>query len=592
MKTERSLRLAEGLVFAGLAAWLAAAAALVQVEYYDGLDAVANARLFLGQSDHYVVSRGPLLSLLLVPAQWLAQRLALPPLDFAVHHAAMALLHLGYALAAYAAIAGVFGRTRAGLLAFVAAVPCFLFFSYAPFLSHDLIPGAALLGMLFAAERYRRDPSFVSWAALVVLGAAAVLVKHTYALFWVMILVSHAVVCFGPGARRGERGDGASPAAFFRLFAGAVASAAIFWLGLAFVLGFTWPDEAAWLRPLRQIQHMAGQYDAGQYETFPWWLYLRNLPAYGVATMVAIVPGLYLSWRGSRLQRSFVVAWLVAIAAMHVLAAREVRYLAFLAPLSALLIVPAFQWAGRRRPALAVLVLLLGFDLWRVVPEAARIRDPFYTSGVTQRLLEPLVEGGPGPILINWKLRSFRPQGRVPMPGDRYHRVFHVGPHHLGIFYGYGPDDFRQISAPDRVALSVWPEGTLLVFSSGLIVNSRESGAPAAALSQSVSRIESIALRPTAFGYETGDGQRITLEPEASGDYALRGEGLGDRLRRYGLVRLTSGADAPEYGLLRVGPARVMVLGLREAPPADAPLAIRGFAIQSVQAPPSARSGS
>ena len=65
----RHLTLWERLFFLLLGGWLLAAAAVVDIEYYDGLDSVANARFYTGQSPEYVATRGPLMGLLLIPAE-------------------------------------------------------------------------------------------------------------------------------------------------------------------------------------------------------------------------------------------------------------------------------------------------------------------------------------------------------------------------------------------------------------------------------------------------------------------------------------------------------------------------------------------
>ena len=56
-----------------------------------------------------------------------------------------------------------------------------------------------------------------------------------------------------------------------------------------------------------------------------------------------LVPGLVVSLRKSRMQRIIAAGWLLGFFAMHVVHLREVRYIAFLAPLSAFVIVPVVR---------------------------------------------------------------------------------------------------------------------------------------------------------------------------------------------------------------------------------------------------------
>src|SRR4029453_13334060 len=94
--THSAARVAARLIMSLVAAWLAAAAVLVQIEYYDGISAICNARYFLGLSTFYFFDRGPLMAWVQMPAEFLKSWLSLHPLDVRTHHAAMALIHLGY----------------------------------------------------------------------------------------------------------------------------------------------------------------------------------------------------------------------------------------------------------------------------------------------------------------------------------------------------------------------------------------------------------------------------------------------------------------------------------------------------------------
>ena len=62
-------------VVALIGLWLAAAIVLVNIDYGDAYSTVANAKYFLGTASDYFWQRGPMMALLLIPGEWLAQQL-------------------------------------------------------------------------------------------------------------------------------------------------------------------------------------------------------------------------------------------------------------------------------------------------------------------------------------------------------------------------------------------------------------------------------------------------------------------------------------------------------------------------------------
>src|SRR5260370_22049854 len=152
-----------GGVFFVIAAWLGAAACVVQIEYYDGLSAIANARYFLGATDRYVADRAPMMGLVLMPAELARTALGLHPLDVRPHHIFLALLHVAYFIMVYRLLTRVYGSSWLVFAAWTAAIPNFVFFSYSPFLSHDIIPGVILLSMLIWCDRFCSHPSYRLW---------------------------------------------------------------------------------------------------------------------------------------------------------------------------------------------------------------------------------------------------------------------------------------------------------------------------------------------------------------------------------------------------------------------------------------------
>src|SRR6266498_1388260 len=112
------LPIASGVLLTAVGAWLFVAAAVLDIEYYDGLSAICNARYFLGQSVFYVFDRGPFMAWMQMPAEALKGWLALHPLDFRPHHATMALVHVAYLLGVYRVLVDRLGHRWSTLAAF------------------------------------------------------------------------------------------------------------------------------------------------------------------------------------------------------------------------------------------------------------------------------------------------------------------------------------------------------------------------------------------------------------------------------------------------------------------------------------------
>ena len=468
----RALRLAELLVLVTLGGWLLAVAALVQLEGYDGLDSVLNARFFTGQWPFYTETRGPFVGAWLAPAELTARVLGLHALDLRPHHAWMAALHAGYLLAAYAFVRRAHGPGAATLLAFVAAVPTFAFFSYAPFVSHDVFPGALLLGMLVLGERFARSGAARELALLALLGALALLVKPMFGLFWLCVLGAEAASAdWGPSARV------ASARRLAWLAAGAAASLFAFVLASAVVTASVFPELPFALRGLRHLQFLV--FEANQKVLpEPVWVYVRNLPAYGPLAMAALVPGLVLSLRGTPTQRRAAVALVIAVCLVHALRFGSVRYLVHAGPLVACVIVPALARALASRAGQLVAGALLLSSVLPLSPydaraEAARIALPFYREHPLRAFLAH-AEDTHGrlrrPVYIDWELLSFASERDTPFAGDLYHDLFHVGPHHLIAFYDLQPGELRIVDP--RKGPKRWPDGAVwLHATAGNLIN-------------------------------------------------------------------------------------------------------------------------
>ena len=446
-----------------LVVWQLAAAFTVQIDVYDGYDTVVNANYFAGLQSTYVYNRSPLMGFVLAPVEMLRQALAFHPLDVRPHHLATGILHIIYLVGVYVLLVRQFGTTPANVFAYGATIPTFVFFSYAPFISHDILPGGIFLWMLLLSHKYAEYGGSNRLVLLAVLGAAAPLIKPTYALFWIAILCAHAYVSIGAD-RAWHR------LYLIKLFGAAVLSAVIVWVATIATLGYAFPDSPLWMKPYFQARFLLDE--AAGSTAAPWWIYLRNAPAYGVIPMLLIIPGVAMALRRDRLIRTIAVAWVVSLVVMALLSQREVRYLAFLAPLSTFLIVEPLHWIlsdGRKAMAAGG---LLGLSLMPVNPysplsEAARVFTPFYRNEELREFLAPLEKGPAQPtgILMNTKLGVVAPRDS-PLIGDPYARLFLLSLHHVAMLFGYDLNAVRFVSDNAFKRVDGWPASTAVIWSS------------------------------------------------------------------------------------------------------------------------------
>ena len=259
-----------------------------------------------------------------------------------------------------------FGLARLGVAAVLLAI--------GPALPEGLLPGT--------------NRGILALTLLVVAGTLAPLVKQTFGVFWIAVLAAHLV----PTLLRADAEHRTSVRALGWLAGGALTSALFAWATYAIVLASWAPDVPAWLRPYRNLQHLAQVYD-GTDAAFPLWIYIRNLWAYGRVTTLLLIPGLALSLAGSRLQRRVGYAWMTAVVLIHAMPLREVRYLAFVAPLSAFVIAPAVAILGRHKTGSLLVAALLLLDVHGAAMEASRVGTAFYRESPVRTLLEPLVDG-------------------------------------------------------------------------------------------------------------------------------------------------------------------------------------------------------
>ena len=576
-------------------AWLGLSAALVDIEYYDGISAICNARYFLGHSPFYFFDRGPLMAVLQMAPEAVKEWLGLGALEFRPHHAVMVSLHAAYLIVVYRLLARHFGHRWFTLVAFVTAITNYVFFSYAPFLSHDIAPGVLLLSMLLWSDEFARAPRVRTWLLLVTAGAAAPLVKQTFGVFWLAVLAAHAV----PGVLHLEQRSRTSWRSLQWLAAGAAASAVIAWVVYGLVLAGWAPTMSPWLRPWRNLEYLRHEYD-GTGATFPLWIYVRNFWAYGRLTTLLLVPGLVLSLRGTPLQRRMAIAWITAAAAIQAMPLREVRYLAFLAPLSAFVIVPAVRLIGESRPGVAVMAVLLALDAGGATIEASRIATPFYRHSELRALLQPLAEHGrvPRPFYANVSMFSFVSPDPSPLAADRYHHIFHVGIIHIALLHGYSPDDIRVLPPRAAAVTARATAGSLLLFSNGILAHG-PTWTPAPPVGtdtfvQGIATLQTIALERRPDGrYRTASGEPVDLASRHEGSQAVLAiEGAAPPGGQQGYLLPVTILENGDVYPLQARPDGSFVLAGGEAAAAFARAAaprIRLFVIQRLSRPATPR---
>jgi hypothetical protein len=305
------------------------------------------------------------------------------------------------------------------------------------------------------------------WVWLVAAGVTAALVKQTYGVFWIAVLGAHLF-----SVLRGRAdADATSTKALVWLAIGAGVSAVITWAVYGIVLTSWAPDVPLWLRPYRNLQYLAGVYD-GIDVTFPVWIYLRNFWAYGRVTTLLLIPGLLLALGTSGLPQRVAVTWVIAVVFVHLMPLREVRYLAFVAPLSAFLMVPALRMFAKHRLIAGLVALLLIVDLGGVFVEAFRISKPFYRKAEVRNLVEPLSADPERQhsLFFNLSMLSFVAPDQSPLAADRYHRVFHVGAQHLALLYGYPASKVRIAPlTPNSPWSAIAEDGSVLLFSNEIL---------------------------------------------------------------------------------------------------------------------------
>jgi hypothetical protein len=290
------------------------------------------------------------------------------------------------------------------------------------------------------------------------------MIKHTYALFWIIALLVQGVRLYIDHDR---------PALgrlrlWVALAGGAAASALLSVVVLGFVLARAFPEAGFLERVALQLKYLV--FEAHDPTPEPLWVYLRNLPAFGPLAALLIVPGLWMSFRGERVQRVVAASWILAVVVMHVIELRQVRYLSYVAPATAFLIVPPLRRLLRRRTGrtFAGLLILAGWlpgHAYSVGIESTRVFSRFYRESEASAFLAPLEARGTlrKPLFIHGEMLSFAPPWTPALVGDLYHSLFHLGAHHVQYLHGYAPDEVVSLDTETLRTLERWPPTSMLI---------------------------------------------------------------------------------------------------------------------------------
>jgi len=400
-------------------AWLLACALLVSGEYGDGYLTIANSRYLFGDNTSYYFHRGPLAAIMLWPVEVLVELFDVGPFEVTPYHLYSAVLHSIYLLGCWWALRNTGASPMARIMAFAAAITTVVFYAYSPYLSHDILPGLLFLLMIFIANRWLSVGSRVDALLLVIIGAAVVLIKQTYALFWVVIVAYGAMALLfrWDDARVNWRKLGL-------LLSLAALSGGLTWVGYAWFAAEPWAHVPWYFRPWELAVAVSEKFGRNADMVFPADLYLRNLHNLGVLAMLLVIPGVIVALRGKDARlRMIAICWLMSAIAIQFVTFKEVRYVLFLAPLTAVLIVPAIEWAIKRRILLIAMVLVVVVDQVRGFTVAA---NQLTATGTIDPVRFFESAGTEGRVVAS-KIISFVYDTRSPLQRDSYHGIYHVG---------------------------------------------------------------------------------------------------------------------------------------------------------------------
>jgi hypothetical protein len=451
------------IVWLLLSVWLLASALLIRGEYADGYNTIANARYFFGDNPDYYFQRGPLAAFVLWPVEAIVRALALNSFDVRPYHLFSGLLHSAYLLGCWLLLKRTGQLFVPRIIAFATAILSVIFFAYAPYLSHDIIPGLLFLILIFACNRWFNDPTIGTALLLILLGTAVTFIKQTYAIFWISLCVYAALafICKWNNGRVTAR-------KMFLLFGLAGLSCALSWIGYGWVTAGEISKVSLLERPIILIQSVSAQYqdEADLQSLFPWTIYLRNLHNYGIATILLLLPGLVVAFRGNDARlRMIAVCWLISVLMLQSVSFKEVRYLAFLAPLSVMLIVPVIPLIKRSRILFSILLAVIVIDQYRGLSMAA-VQLTSTPSLDVARFVGKVENGG---RIVSSPNLSFPFMPDSPIERDRYHGIFHLSAEHLYRF-NEGVSVVGKIEDPRDFGTAGIETGDRILFSNFTLV--------------------------------------------------------------------------------------------------------------------------
>lgn len=408
--------------------WLIYSALVLDIEYYDSFDVILNAHYFLGEYPAYLAHKAPMLAIIMIPALWISKLLQLEALNLIVYHIEMAVLHITYLSVIFYLLIQIYGKKIPVIIAFTAAVLNFVFFSYGMFMNIDIFPGLLFFLMVLLSVSFQEKTSWTKWILLVLIGSIAASLKQTFGLFWVAVLIAHSVNLLIE-----KNWSKKSWITFLLLSLGSVSSFILYILLMCFVLHDSHMQGSFFSNPFIQILNFTKEYTNPDMIP-PIWIYAINFPFYGILTTLLIIPGIILGLKSKDpLQRSLAVCWIAAFVFMHIICRREVRYIAFLAPISACLIIGPISYLIKKPRYLYLMLLILIIDIISAGIEAGRITKTFYQKSQLKQFLSPLKQTTNNICIINDYL-CFIPPIKPAFLIDHYHRKFHFSPYHIKFF--------------------------------------------------------------------------------------------------------------------------------------------------------------
>lgn len=409
--------------------WLFSSAFLTHGEYGDGYNTISNGRYLYGDSLDYFSQRGPLAALAMWPVELFIDWVEWNSFDIRPYHIYSAFLHSLYLFGCFILLKSIFpgqfkNASVAPLLTLVSAIMSVTFYAFAPYLNHDIIPGMLFLLMIYLCHCWLDKPTYKIALWLVLIGSAVTFIKQTYALFWSAIII-YALVAYVLHWDK-QRVSGQKLTILFVL---AVISGILSWFGWGLWLVNVSPGESILIRPWLLIQTIFMLYDPAELvSALPRDLYLRNLYNYGIVAMLLVIPGLINAfYRKDACLRMVAVCWLTGVAFMQFIAFKEVRYLLFLAPLTAVLIFPIIQLVLKTRLLTTILIVLLLIDQfrgWQLVT-----KQLISTAGINVSRFMNAPENK-GRMIVSKNL-SFVYMADSPLYQDPYHGIYHLAAWHV-----------------------------------------------------------------------------------------------------------------------------------------------------------------